>query len=77
MKHSVCTCGMLSVGSKTSEMLDMLQWNARLRESKESGGSVGISPVTGRRCHFQRQATRVGTCLSSLLNVNCAFVLTG
>ncbi|CDJ47430.1 Ncl1p, related [Eimeria brunetti] len=36
-----------SPGSKTSEMLDMLQWTARLRESKEQGGSVGISPVTG------------------------------
>ncbi|CDI73817.1 hypothetical protein, conserved [Eimeria praecox] len=35
-----------SPGSKTSEMLDMLQWNARLCESKERGGTVGISPVT-------------------------------
>ncbi|CDI82759.1 hypothetical protein, conserved [Eimeria acervulina] len=36
-----------SPGSKTSEMLDMLQWDARLREPKERGGFVGLSPVAG------------------------------
>ena len=44
-------CGMLRAGSKTSEMLDMLQWDARLREPKERGGFVGLSPVAGRHCN--------------------------
>ncbi|CDJ42271.1 hypothetical protein, conserved [Eimeria tenella] len=34
-----------SPGSKTSEMLDMLQWKAQLHASTEKGSSVGIPPV--------------------------------
>ncbi|XP_026194455.1 uncharacterized protein LOC34622587 [Cyclospora cayetanensis] len=34
-----------SPGSKTSEILDMLQWEAQLREARDSGLSIGIRPV--------------------------------
>ncbi|OEH76011.1 Ncl1p, related protein [Cyclospora cayetanensis] len=36
-----------SPGSKTSEILDMLQWEAQLREARDSGLSIGIRPVDG------------------------------